>query len=102
MNDYNLRFSIPFFPSRLVDKLFPIISYDYLSQLTPSMGQREQVFSHRKHAQYCPSTTDQDVTCVFKQGYTLGKISSLFKKDIEKSGILYISNANPLSFYVAT
>ena len=39
--------------------------------------------SPRNHAQYCPSTADRVVICVFKQGYTLGKISSLFKKDLE-------------------
>ena len=90
------------FPSQSVDKLFPIISSDYLSQPTPSLSQREPAFSHRNHAQYCPSTTDRVVICIFKQEYTLGKISCLFKKDIEKSGILYISSANPLSFYIAT
>ena len=71
------------FPSQSVEKLFPIISYDYLSQPTPSLGQRELAFSPRNHAQYCPSTADRVVICVFKQGYTLGKISSLFKKDLE-------------------
>ena len=71
------------FPSQSVDKLFSIISYDYLSQPTPSLGQREPAFSHRNHAQYCPSTADRVVICVFKQGYKLGKISSLFKKDLE-------------------
>ena len=71
------------FPSQSVEKLFPIISYDYLSQPTPSLGQREPAFSPRNHAQYCPSTADWVVICVFKQGYTLGKISSLFKKDLE-------------------
>ena len=71
------------FPSQSVEKLFPIISYDYLSQPTPSLGQREPAFSPCNHAQYCPSTADRVVIFVFKQGYTLGKISSLFKKDLE-------------------
>ena len=71
------------FPSQSVEKLFSIISYDYLSQPTSSLGQREPAFSPRNHAQYCPSTADWVVICVFKQGYTLGKISSLFKKDLE-------------------
>ena len=66
-----------------VEKLFPIISYDYLSQPNPSLGQREPAFSPCNHAQYCPSTADRVVIFVFKQGYTLGKISSLFKKDLE-------------------
>ena len=52
------------FPSQSVEKLFPIISYDYLSQPTPSLGQREPAFSHRNHAQYCPSTADR-VVCLF-------------------------------------
>ena len=42
------------------------------------------------------------LTAIMRNVADLGKISSLFKKDIEKSGILYISSANPLSFYIAT
>ena len=40
------------------------------------------------------------LTAIMRNVADLGKISSLFKKDIEKSGILSISSANPLSFFI--